>query len=67
MEHVMWVMQCLLEAGLHLKPEKCHFHKESLRYLEFIISAKGTSMDKDKVEALRNCSCEKKTKEWQAE
>jgi hypothetical protein len=22
-EHIGWIMQCLLEAGLRLKPEKC--------------------------------------------
>ena len=29
-EHVKWVMKCLLEAGLYLKPEKCEFHKETV-------------------------------------
>jgi len=31
--HVKWIMQQLLEAGLYLKPEKCEFHKETVRYL----------------------------------
>jgi hypothetical protein len=57
-EHVMWVMQHLLEAGLHLKPETCHFHQETLRYLGFITLATGTPMDEDKGKALRNCSGE---------
>ena len=56
MEHVKWVMQHLLEAGLNLKPEKCEFHKETVRYLGFIISTQGISMDEDKVETVRNCS-----------
>jgi len=30
--HVKWIMQRLLEAGLYLKPEKCEFHKETVRY-----------------------------------
>jgi hypothetical protein len=25
--HVKWIIQCLLEAELYLKPEKCEFHK----------------------------------------
>jgi len=29
-EHVKWVMQHLLGAGLYLKPEKCEFHKETV-------------------------------------
>jgi len=30
-EHVKWVMQQLLEAGLYLRPEKCEFHKQTVR------------------------------------
>jgi len=60
-EHVKWVMQRLLEAGLCLKPEKCNFYKETVRYLGLIISTKGISMDEDEVETVRNCSREKKT------
>jgi len=59
--HVKWIMQRLLEAGLYLKPEKCEFHKETVRYLGLIISIKGISMDEDKVETVRNWSKEKKT------
>jgi hypothetical protein len=35
--HVEWIMQRLLEAGLFLKPKKCEFHKETVRYLGVII------------------------------
>jgi hypothetical protein len=59
--HVKWIMQRLLEAGLYLKPEKCEFHKETVRYLGLIKSTKGISMDEDKVETVRNWSKEKKT------
>jgi hypothetical protein len=59
--HVQWIMQRLLEAGLYMKPEKCKFHKETVRYLGLIISTKGISMDEDKVETVRNWSREKKT------
>jgi len=60
-EHVKWVMERLLKAGLYLKPEKCEFHKETVKYLGLIISTKGVSMDPDKVETVRNWSREKKT------
>jgi len=50
--YVKWIMQLLLEAGLYLKPEKCEFHKETVRYLGLIISTKGISMDEDKVETV---------------
>jgi len=62
MEHVKWVMKSLLEVGLYLKPEKCDFHKETVRYFGMIISTKGISMDEDKVETVRNWSREKMTK-----
>jgi len=54
-----------LEAGLYLKSEKCEFHKETVRYLELIISTKGISMDEDKVETVQNWSRKKKTKNEQ--
>jgi hypothetical protein len=60
--HVKWIVQRLQEAELYLKPEKCEFHKETVRYLGLIISTKGISIDEDKVETVRNWSREKKTK-----
>jgi len=61
-EHVRWVMQCLLEAGLYLEPGKCMFHKEIERYLGLIISTKGISIEEDKIETVRNWSYKNKTK-----
>jgi hypothetical protein len=60
-DHVKWIMERLLEAGLYLKPEKCEFHKETVKYLGLIISPKGISMDPDKIDTVRNWSREKKT------
>jgi hypothetical protein len=60
-EHVKRVMECLLKAGLYLKPEKCEFHKETVKYLGLIISTKGVSMDPDMVDTVRNWSWETKT------
>ena len=56
-----WIMQRLLEAGLYLKPEKCDFHKETVKYLRLIISTTAISMDDDKVDTVLNWSREKKT------
>jgi hypothetical protein len=52
----------VLETGLYLKPEECEFHKEEVRYLGLIISTKGISMDKEKVQTVRNWSWEMKIK-----
>ena len=43
-------------------PEKCEFHKETVRYLGSIISTKGISMDEDTIGTVWNWSREKKTK-----
>ena len=51
-EHVWRVLEALSRAGLHLKPEKCHFHKTEVKYLGLIISADGIRMDPEKVTAV---------------
>jgi hypothetical protein len=47
--HVFKVLEALSEAGLHLKPEKCEFHQQQVKYLGFIISTSGTKIDLAKV------------------
>jgi len=61
-EHVKWIIQHHLQAGVDLNPEKSEFPLETVRYLGLIISRKGISMDEDKVETVRNWSREKNTK-----
>ena len=51
-EHVRKILGTLQKAGVHLKPEKCEFHKESVKYLGLIIRRNGVSMDPRKVEAI---------------
>jgi hypothetical protein len=55
-EDVKFVMERLLKAGLYLQPEKCEFHKETVKYAGLIISTKRVSMDPDKVDTVRNWS-----------
>ena len=43
------VLKALSDAGLHLKPEKCHFHNQEVKYLGFIITTNGIWMDPEKV------------------
>lgn len=44
-EHVRKVLEVLSKTGLHLKPEKCEFHKTEVKYLGLIISTEGVKMD----------------------
>ena len=39
------VLERLTNAGLHLKLEKCEFHKTEVKYLGLIIGADGIKMD----------------------
>ena len=51
--HVHRVLERLTDAGLHLKPEKCQFHKTEVKYLGLIIGADGIKMDPSKVETVK--------------
>ena len=53
-QNLQRVLQGLREAGLKLKPSKCHFLQRSVEYLGHVISEKGISPDPRKVEAVRN-------------
>ena len=54
-KHVRQVLQALLEAGLHLAPEKCEFHQESIKYLGLIITTGGVALDPAKISTV--CVC----------
>ena len=43
------VLQRLRESGLRLKPAKCAFFRQEVRYLGHVISRKGVSTDPEKV------------------
>ncbi len=42
------------KAGLRLKIDKCQFFQTKLKYLGFVVSQEGISLDPDKVSAVRN-------------
>jgi hypothetical protein len=51
--YIQKVLQALCDADLHLKPEKCEFHQQEVKYLGFIISMDGTKMDPVKVTTIQ--------------
>jgi transposase InsO family protein len=60
-QHVKWVKEHLLQAGLYVKPEKYDFHRDTVKYLGLLISTKGILMNQDKVNTVQNWSPEKET------
>jgi hypothetical protein len=51
--HTRKVLQLLSNAGLHLKPEKCEFHVQTVKYLGVILTPNGIQMDPAKVVAVQ--------------
>ena len=54
LQNLQLVLQRLREAGLKLRPSKCHFLQRSVEYLGHVVSERGISPDPWKVEAVRN-------------
>lgn len=52
-ERLEAVLQAIRTAGLSLKPEKCHFGYEELKFLGHIVSNTGIRPDPDKATAVR--------------
>ena len=48
------VLLRLKQAGLRLKPKKCHLAKRKVSYLGYVISNEGISADPVKVEAVKS-------------
>jgi len=59
------VFQCLADAGLKLKPQKCFLFKREIRYLGHIVSGEGVATDPEKVRAVKSWPAPKNVKELQ--
>jgi hypothetical protein len=53
-QHVRLVLDAFAKVGLHLKPEKCEFHQQEVKYLGLIISMEGIKMDPEKIRAVQD-------------
>ncbi len=51
-KHLEVVLQTILESGLKLNKDKCHFSKKELSFFGHIISSDGVKPDPDKVKAI---------------
>ena len=53
-EHLTQVLDTLRQHQLYLKASKCTFAKDSLEYLDHIISSRGVSMNPNKITDMLN-------------
>ena len=53
LKNLAQVFDCLQEAGIRLKPTKCHLAWREIEYLGFIVTDKGVAADPRKIEAIR--------------
>jgi len=51
--HVFKVLECLNMRNLHLKLEKCEFHREEVDFLEFVVGRHGVRMNPKKLRAVK--------------
>ena len=51
---VRWVLEVLRKYGLYANFKKCRFHKDEVRFLGYIVSAKGVRMEEERIEAVKN-------------
>ncbi|KAF8751804.1 hypothetical protein RHS01_08350 [Rhizoctonia solani] len=65
-QHVHEVLRRLLENQLFCKASKCTFHVTSVEYLGIIVSDKGFSLDKLKIQAVQEWPTPTKVKEVQS-
>ncbi|QRW24057.1 Retrotransposable element Tf2 protein [Rhizoctonia solani] len=65
-QHVHEVLRRLMENQLFCKASKCTFHVTSVEYLGIIVSDKGFSLDKLKIQAVQEWPTPTKVKEVQS-
>jgi hypothetical protein len=53
-QHIHLVLNTFAKPGLHLKPKKCEFHQQEVKYLGLIISTEGIKIDPKKICAMQD-------------
>ena len=65
-KHVCEVLCRLCENGLYAHPDKCHFSKDTVKYLNFILSKDRLKMDPSKVQTIQDWPEPRKVKDIQS-
>lgn len=55
LERLDFVFTRLQEHGLKLSPKKCHFFKQEISYLGYVVSAEGVFTSPEKIWVVREC------------
>ena len=50
---VRWVLDQLRKYSLFANLKKCHFHQDEIRFLGYIVSSKGISMEAERIEVVK--------------
>jgi hypothetical protein len=53
-QYVCLVLNAFAKVGLYLKPEKCEFHQQEVKYLGLIISMEGIKIDSEKTHTMQD-------------
>ena len=53
LDYVKKILAALTNQGQHLKPDKCEFHMQELKYLGLIVGAEGIMIQQVKVVTIR--------------
>lgn len=64
-KHVRTVLKLLIDNSLYVKMEKCDFHVKETKFLGFVVSTEGLSMDNDKLKSILDWPVPKNIKELQ--
>src|SRR5947207_13812825 len=51
-KHVKKILKKLQEKNLYLKSEKCEFHKQQVKYLEYIVTTDRLEMNSEKIKTV---------------
>ncbi|KAH9267895.1 hypothetical protein BASA83_009604 [Batrachochytrium salamandrivorans] len=63
--HVRNVFKVLADNCLFCRAEKCHFYQTKIKYLGYIISSSGVSMDPSKIKAVQEWPAPRKVRDLQ--
>jgi hypothetical protein len=53
-QYIRLVLDAFATVGLHLKPKKCEFHQQKVKYLGLIISMEGIKMDPKNIRTVQD-------------